>query len=226
MLLTLLSPQPASDGSSTAGSDLSFTALALLPRLGARAYNDIASWLTPTDIYSYFDEAAKRLAERCGIFVERDTSIVLTPGIGQYNLVARSLSTLHVSISGARLRPVSAAELDALDPLWPDAVAPAGEQPTRYSLDVGPLGTITTYPRPGLAGAIVATINHVYPLPVVQDSTVIPIPAPVADYFLYFALMRARSKQSEQEMPEAVALAEARLTLYEQVLRGYYGVGR
>jgi hypothetical protein len=225
MLLTLLAPQPASDGSSTGGFDLSFTALALLPRLGAVSFNDL-QWLSRTEIYSYFDEAAKRLADRCGIFVERNTDVTLTSGIGAYSMPARWISTLHASISGSRLRPSSAAELEALDPAWPAAAAGTGQQPTRYSLDAGPLGTVTTYPKPSLSGAILATINHVYPLTIVVDSTVIPIPAPVADYFLYFALARARGKQSEAEMPEAVALAEARLELYEQVLTTYYGVGR
>jgi hypothetical protein len=220
MLLLFL---PQGGGSPTsAGFDLSQTANTLLSRLGASSWDDI-DWLTEAEVYSYFDEAAKRLAQVAGVFVERDTSIALATNVAQYDAPADWISTIHVSAGNTRLRPASVAELRALDDGWKSATGTTA----RYSMDAGALGTVVVYPKPNSAqnGQVLSMIYHQYPEEISDSQTLAPITSPIADYFLYFALNRARGKQSDKAMPEVAAYAAQRVQLYEQILESYFGEG-
>lgn len=220
MLLLFFNPQGA--GSAIAGFDLTQTAKALLSRLGAVSWSDL-DWLTEAEVFSYFDEAAKRLASLTGAFVERDTSESLASAQTEYACALGWISTIHLSNNGARLRPTSVAELLALDSTWPETPG----NPSRYSDDAGPLGTFVVYPQPqtAQAGQALAQIYHRFPLDLSSSQTLTPVPSPVADYFLYFALMRARGKQSESAMPEVAAHAEERCKMYESIFANYYSEG-
>jgi hypothetical protein len=200
--------------------DLTATATMLLGRLGATSWADL-DWLTEAEVFSYFDEAAKRLAQECGIFVIRDTSDNLANGTSQYATPAGWLSTIHVSAGSTRLRPASASELLALDATY---TATTGT-PARYSMDAGPLGTVTIYPTPTRYAAL-CQVCHVFPQPdITQSAPTAPISSPISDYFLYFALWRARGRQSESSMPEIASHAEARCKQFEEMFNGYYGDG-
>jgi hypothetical protein len=220
-MLLLFLPQ-GGGGPTAAGFDLSQTVNTLLSRLGASSWTDI-DWLTEAEAYSYFDEAAKRLAQIAGVFVERDASISLLPSVARYNAPDGWISTIHVSAGSTRLRPVSVAELRALDWQWQQTKGAV----QRYSMDAGPLGTITVYPLPLSAqhGVALPVIYHRYPAEISETQTLAPISAVIADYFLYFALNRARGKQSDSAMPEMAAHAKQRVSLYEQVLTAYFGEG-
>lgn len=224
MLLVFL-PQVAWDGTSPAGYDLTLLSNTLLSRLGAASWDDL-TWLTEEEVFSFFDEAAKRLATHCGAFVDRDASAQLVKNQAQYANPAGWVSTIHASagVTPNRLRPASASDLTALDATW--QTTPCGSAlPSRYSLDAGPLGTITVYPLPGQNGQPLAQIYHRFPPDLSPSQTLVPLSAPVADYFLYFALMRARGKESEGAMPEVAQHASARCQMYEQIFLSYYGRG-
>lgn len=227
-MLLLLLPQLPWDGSSEAGYDLSLLVNTVLSRLGASGWADL-DWLTETEVYAYFDEAAKRLATHCGAFVDRDASAELAAAVPQYANPDGWISTIHVSAGNTpqRLRPTSVAELMALDSAWQTTACIGNTLPTRYSLDAGPLGTVTAYPMPleRQAGQPLAHIYHRFPEDISSTQTLVPAPTPVADYFLYFALMRARGKESPGAMPEIAAAAKARVEMYEQIFQSYYGDG-
>lgn len=225
-MLLLFLPQFAWTGSSAGGYDLTLTANSLLSRLGAASWADL-DWVTEAEVFSYFDEAAKRLATHCGAFVERDATGLLAADEAQYATPLDWISSIHVSTgtTPVRLRPSSVSELLALDGTWQTTPATVNNPPARYSMDAGPLGTITLYPLPqaAQAGQTLAQIYHRFPADIGSTQTLAPIPSPVSDYFLYFALMRCRGKQSEGAMPEVAAHAEERGKLYEQIFSGYYG---
>jgi len=191
----------------------------MLGRLGAQAWDDL-EWLTESELYTYFDEAAKQLA-RSGVFVDEDSTVTLSAGESQYTTPAGWISSVRVSGAQGVLRPASTFELEALDSAWETAQGP----PYRYSMDAGPLGTVTLYPQP-TANQQHETLTHVYhrfPPDVSTAQTAVPVPEPVADYFAYFALQRARGKESEGAMPEMAAHFAERVQMYEQILASYWG---
>jgi hypothetical protein len=200
--------------------DLSATAAEFLARAGVVSWTDL-NWCTQAEIYSYFDEAAQRLAT-LGLFVARNTQTIAasTP---QYACAANWLDSLHVSVNGQQCRPTSVAELVAYDSTWLALFCEAGELPYRYSMDAGPLGTITLYPQPA-ASAELETVDHTTAATITPAQTLAPIPAVLSDYFLYFALKRARGKEGPYQMPEIAEAAEQACELFEQVLASYWGV--
>lgn len=204
------------------GYDLTETANVLLGRLGATSWTDLP-WLTEAEAFGFFDEAAKRLAERARLFADRDDTTAIAANQAQYDNPASWIDTEHVDLDGAALRPASAAELTALDATWAATPGP----PARYSLDAGPLGTITVYPAPQAdsAGKKLAQVYEGFPDAISTGQTVVPLPAALADYFLYFGLMRARGKESEGAMPGMAAHFEQRVKLYEQIALKYWGRG-
>ena len=199
--------------------DLSQLEPLILSRLGATAWTSL-DWITESELYTYFEEAAKKLSE-AGIFVDRDASQTLAAGQAQYPTPAGWISTVHASIDGTRLRPTSSPELEALDSSWQTEQGPAD----RYSMDAGPLGTITLFPVPSSVqqGETLAQIYHRFPADISATQTTAPVPASVADYFAYFALQRVRGKESEGAMPEMAAHFAERVKLYEQVIAQYWG---
>lgn len=200
--------------------DLTATSNDFLSRVGALAWSDVADWLTEDEVFGYFDEAAKRLAE-LGLFVSRETQ-TLAAETSQYAMPGVWLDSIHTSVNGQQIRPSSAAELLALDSLWQQLACEPGQLPYRGSFDAGPLGTITLYPQPA-AAAELETIDHVIPPPISTSATTAPIPSVLSDYFLYFALRRARGKESPYAMPEVAAAAASQCELYEQILSVYWG---
>jgi hypothetical protein len=200
--------------------DLSATANDLLARLGATSWGDL-DWTTQAEVYSYFDEGLKSLAAKTGIFVERDTSGTLATGTNQYQAPTGWISTIHLSVAGLRIRPTTLTEIEALDAAY---VAALGT-PTRYSDDAGQLGSITYYPTPQApdAGKTAAVVFHLSPPDLSVGQTLIPAQSPVADFFLYYALQRARSKESVSSMPEVANHAEQRAAMFLQIFEQYWG---
>lgn len=202
--------------------DLTAVGDVLLERLGVTGWPDL-DWLTEDEVFAYFDEAAKRLAEVAGVFAERDATTTLAAGQANYANPQGWIDSEHVSANGLRLRPASAEELSAVDATWPSTPG----APTRYSLDAGPLGTTTLYPAPqeNQAGQPLAHVYHRFPADISATQTLVPLPAPVADYLLYFALQRARGKEGDGAMTETAAHCGERCKLYEQICAGYWGRG-
>lgn len=200
--------------------DLSATANDLLGRLGATSFADL-DWTTQAEVYSYFDEALKSLAAKTGIFVERDASGTLASGTNQYQAPTGWISTIHLSVAGLRIRPTTLTEIEALDSQY----VTASGTPVRYSDDSGPLGSITYYPTPAAAdaGKVVAVVFHLSPPDLSTGQTLIPAPSPVADFFLYYALQRARSKESVASMPEVASHAQQRAAMFLEIFEQYWG---
>jgi hypothetical protein len=199
--------------------DLTATAAEFLSRAGVLSWADL-NWCTEDEIYGYFDEATQKLAEM-GLFVSSNTQTI-TAAAPQYACAPNWLHSLHVSVNGQQLRPTSVAELVAYDSLWLALICEPGELPYRYSLDAGALGTITLYPQPS-AAAELETIDHVSAETITPAQTLAPIPSVLSDYFLYFALQRARGKESPYQMPEIAEAAGQACALFEQVFTQYWG---
>lgn len=201
-------------------SNLNTTAGDLLARLGATSFGDL-DWATIAEFYTYFDEGLKHLAAKTGIFIERDATGSLASGESQYSAPNGWISTVHLSVAGLRIRPTTLTEIEALDSQY----AAASGTPVRYSDDSGPLGNITYYPTPAApdAGKTVAVVFHQSPPDLTTGQTIIPAPSPIADYFLYYGLMRARSKESVAAMPEVATHAASRVALFEQIFQQYWG---
>ena len=200
--------------------DLSVSEGDVLSKLGAVSWADCADWCSRAEVYTYFDEAAKRLAE-LGLFVARETQTI-SAGTSAYNLPADWLDSIHVSVNGQQCRPASTAELQALDSVWQQTACEPGALPGRYSMDAGQLGAVTLYPQPSGTGEL-ETIDHVIPPDVSTAQTAVPIPSVLSDYFTYFAVQRLYGKESAMAKPEVVSVAAAQVALLEKVCVAYWG---
>jgi hypothetical protein len=199
--------------------DLSATANVLLERLGAASWTDL-DWCSQSEVYGWFDEAQSRLAE-LGLFVALET-LATEAAVSAYALPADWLRTIFAAVNASQVRPASVAELQALDSGWAGAVCAAGELPSRYALDAGSLGTLTLYPQPGAVNTL-ELIDQITPPDITATQTSAPIPSVVSDYFLYFALQRARGKESPNAMPEVAAAAAQMVALLEQAFQTLWG---
>lgn len=67
-------------------------------RLGFTSSGDLGagSWVTPTELYQFADEAGKRLAREAGAFVTVDNSIAVTAGTAEYTLPASHVFSMQV----------------------------------------------------------------------------------------------------------------------------------
>ena len=200
--------------------DLTTTANDVLARLGVVSWADL-NWATQDEVYGYFDEASLRLAEM-GLWVYLETLTVLasTP---QYVMPYGWLDSIHITMNGYQLRPTSVAELEALDSTWTQTQCAPNASPTRYSMDAGPLGTITLYPVPAIANETLTSIDHCFNPTVTAASPMLPICSVIADYFLYFALQRLRGKESPYQMLDMAQSFAQQGQLYEAILTSYYG---
>lgn len=203
------------------GFDLSTLETTFLSRLGYTSWTD-CNWFQKPELYDYFDEAAKRLGSM-GLFADVDETVTLSANTAQYSTPTGWISTIACASQNGRLRPVTNVELEALDTNY--ATTPGN--PARYSMDTGPLGTVTLYPLPtqNNTGEVLEQVYHRFPVDVTTSQTTVPVPAAVADYFLYFALERARARQSEASMPEAAAHFHERCQMWEQVFAHYWTEG-
>lgn len=218
MLALLLFPQGAA---AAAGLHLADAIAAAIPSLNASSAGELTAW-TETELYEFCDEAAKRLASRMGGFVERDATIALVVGTHTYTLPARHLSTIHLSLGTAALRPASAAELEALSATW---VEDTGAAALSYWIQDGVgLEQFRVYPIPaaGLSGNF-GVIFHRYPAAIAAGSATIAAARCLLDYFTLRILEAARGKESREAMPEAAAWCGQAAEVYEQACRAYWG---
>jgi hypothetical protein len=197
-------------------------------RLGFLSPDDMAiddRWVTIAELYQFADDVVKGLASRLGLFMVYDASIAIVNGTGLYTMPAGHIFTVMAwsVISGTLqiLRLTTSGQLFALDATWP---ATSGT-PTRISFDAGGVGTGTLYPAPTANGTL-AQILQQFPAAVVAGSSSIPVSPVLQGYFSYALLAAARSKESDQAMPEIAAHAKARMANYEKVFEHLYGAGR
>lgn len=220
MSLLLLFPQ----GGAAVGIDIREVLVSVYPSLNAAGAADL-TWWTETELFQYIDEAAKRLASRVGLFVERDaTTIVLANGTQEYSLPTRHLSTIHASAgpaaSLAPITPATAHELEALDTTWETASGVV----ERYVHRLGP-DKVQVYKVPGAAqaGQVVAVIFHQYPADLSPTAFVLTAPSPFREYFTFAVLAEARKIEGDAAMPEVSQQCEAWMNLLEKVFLDYWG---
>lgn len=198
----------------------------LAAALNASSTADIAQG-DSAEFYAWFNEAAKHLARKVGLFVERDATLTVTAGSDSTTLPARHIATVDVSFdsdgSGAwrPLRPASAHDLEALDA---SDSATTGT-PKRFAQDREGMGDIRVHPIP-TSDANLAVISRVVPADVSAVSPTLAAPSAVGDYLRYFALRRARRADTDEGMPEVSDYCNTRLALYEQVFEQYWGKGQ
>jgi hypothetical protein len=207
-----------------AGIDLRDCLEAIYPTLNAQGPGDLV-WWTDSELYAWMDEAAKRLSRSTGCFLTRDDTTVVVAGTGSYSLPARHVSTVHASLEGRMLDRVSVQELEALDSAWPNAQAPLSQPfPLRYSLDAEGLNSIALYPKPNTGGGgALAIVMHRSPTTIAPGSSLVALTAPLREYFTFFALGEARSKESKGAMYEVGAWYRKLAGLIEEIAIGYYG---
>lgn len=206
------------------GIDLRDCLESVYPTLNAQGAGDLV-WWTDDELYAWLDEAAKRLARNTGSFIERDASIALVAGTGAYDLPARHISTVHASAGNRMLMPTNAQELEALDAVFLESQETAASPlPRKYAHDVDGLDKIRVYKKPGtgVAGQL-ALVMHRYPATVAQGASVVALPQPMREYFTFFVLGEARSKESKGAMPEVGAWFRDLAGMVEQVAMDYYG---
>lgn len=220
-MLLFFSPTGAAP---TVGIDLRDCFESIYPTLNAQGAGDLVWWYD-AEIYAWLDEAAKRLARNTGSFIERDTSIALVAGTPTYDLPARHISTVHVSAGNRLMTPTNAQELEALDAVFLDShESAASPLPRKYLHDADGLDKIRVYRKPG-AGVTgqLGLVMHRFPASVAQGSSVVALPQPFREYFTFFVLGEARSKESKGAMPEVGAWFRELAGMVEQVAMDYYG---
>jgi len=191
----------------------------LLPLLGASTTADLVFW-TEAELLQWINEGLKKLGRTVAIFVERRTASV-SGGDPTYTLDARHVASLHVSLGNALLRPANVRELEGLSATW---LTDSGT-PERYLQDHGAgMDEIRLYKSP-TAGGTLAIVEREAPSDIVITAD-LPLPDPVSDFLLFFALAEARRKESDGAMPEVAAVCDQVLALYEGTLLEYWGVAQ
>jgi len=190
----------------------------LLPALHADSVADLTFW-SQADLVNWMDEACKSLAHRTTMLVERDTSTSTAAGTATYALPARNVTTLHVSLGTASLRPASQLELEARDSSYQST---AGTPDHWYEDRIG-AETIGLCPVP-TGEAPLAIVGSEYP-PDLEQNTLVQAPAAVAGYLSFSVLARAYGREGESEMPDVAQHCAARAEFYTQIFQSYFGAG-
>lgn len=206
------------------GIDLRNCLEAIYPTLNAAAAADLV-WWTDEELYQWLDEAAKRFARHTGGFIARDTSLFLVPGLALYTLPSGHCSTIHVSAGNRAMRATNTERLEAKDSTWPDSVAAIEDpNPQEYVHDGEGLESIRLYKTPAATAAgLLAIVMHRAPAAIGQGGSVVPLPGVWREYFTYYALGEARSKESKGAMPEVGAWFREIAGVIEEVAKDYYG---
>lgn len=220
MGLLLLFPGGLGPGSS--GVNLAALLDELWAPLNAASALDAMYWTT-TDIYQYFDEAAKKLGRDCGTFVRYDGTIATVNGTAAYSLPTDHISTLQVDLAGTVLKPRNVQQLEALDVNWPTAAG----TPAAFANYPG-LATVTLYPIPGAADAAktVGVVEHSVPATISAAAAIVAMPTPVREFFRFRALAAARSKESKGQMQDTAQWFTSLAGMMETAIQNFYGVAQ
>lgn len=217
MLLLFFSGAPQSGGyvnASTVVSDI-------WPPLNAASAADAVFW-TETEMYEWFNEAARRLAGKCGAFVVRDTSLVSSVGIPSYTLPANHSATIQADLGGQVLRPRNVQELEALDASWPTTDGP----PEAFLLDDAQgVFVLTLYPAPDVAssGLPIGLAMRAIPPDVSAAGGFLAASRALRGYFTFYMLGEARAKEGRAQMPEISQWFRQLCGQYEQAICAYLG---
>jgi hypothetical protein len=214
-----------------------------------------APWVTQAELYTWADEAVKRLAYEAGMFVVVDSSVQVIPFSGVLNLPLTHVFTLLAAYLTNGGGTVGSGEAWGTLPWgtvpWGGGTLYVAAGPLVYGLlrltsvrDLYALDgtwpvTTGTPKRASLDAGSVGTIT-LYPIPtaagvlfqvcqeyptVSQVQPLISLPTVLQDYLTYYMLWGAREKESEMRQPEMADHYKQRTALYEQLIQGYWGPG-
>jgi hypothetical protein len=186
-----------------------------------------AVYFTDAELTRYFAEHLKRLAQRFGVFVVRDTqSITLVQSTAVYNTPPRHISTLFVSLNNSPLIASSTKELELQNPNFQTTQG----TPKRWYQDKVGANRIGFQPVPdaGSDSDQPEVILHQYPCNLDVGHTDVDIEAPnfVGDYLETQILGECYSKESDQAMPEVAKSCRELAGLYESVIENYWGMAQ
>lgn len=219
MLLLFLADQAAP--ASPANINLSQAAADLWAQLNANGPADAVYW-TLDDIFLYFNQAAKQLAIRGGVFTSYDTTVVLADATSGYDLPALQINTIQADVAGAVLKARNLQEIEALDDDWPTTAG----TPDSFLQDTQGSRQVTVYPTPTGAsdGATLGLTIEGYLMDVDASGAIIAAPECLEEYFHFFALAEARStKETRSQMPEITQWCRGIVDLLDGVISSYWG---
>lgn len=194
---------------------------ALLPSLHADSFADLNFW-TQADLINHTDEALKRLARICPMFVVRDTSITTAGGTPIYSLPSSQVSTIHISLLTTPLRPAAVIDLEARDEQFQSTPG----TPDHWYEDDLMLGTVGLVPVPVQAAPLPVICSEYPPdLDVGQLNVLVQAPAPVGIYLSFAVLGAVYGEEGESEQPDLAKHCAARAAMLEEVLQSYFGKG-
>lgn len=193
----------------------------LLPSLHADSFAHLNFW-TQADLINHTDEACKRLARICTMFVVRDTSITTAGGTAIYSLPSSQVSTIHISLNTSPLRPAAVIDLESRDEQFQSTPG----TPDHWYEDDLMLNTVGLVPVP-TAAANLPVICSQYPpdLDVAQENVLVQAPAPVGIYLSFAVLGALYGEEGESEQPDLAKHCAARAGMLEQVFQQYFGKG-
>ena len=213
-------------------------------------------WLTPTELFNWADEAAKRLAYEAGLFVVADSSVPVMAGNGVCGLPETHVFTLLagiLTVSGGSAG--TGAEWGTLP--W-GTVPWGGNTPFSqgstfayallrltsvrdlWALDGNWPLTTGNPKRASLDAGSVGTLT-LYPIPTVSAllfqicqeypnisaiATQLSIPSVLQDHFSYYMMAEAREKESEMRQAEMADHFKQRVAMFEELEDYLWGPGQ
>ncbi len=216
-LLLLFFPQQGQP--SIAGVNLALAESDLWPALNATSSMDAIFW-AQSDIYEWFDEAAKNMARKIGAFVNYDTSITIAEGTNAYTLPATHINTVEADIAGLVLKPRNIQELEALDASWPTTEDPVDS----FIEDQVGMDTFTTYPIPDASddGKTLGLVMQAVPADITTSNAFVGAPGVLREYFTFSAIAEARAKESPAQMKEIAQWLRGVVDMMDQTLSGIW----
>lgn len=191
------------------------------PALNASGPADAIFW-TEDELYAWFDEAAKRLARKTGLFVRRDGSLSSSASTGDYSLPSDHVVTIQADLDGSVLRPRNVQEIEALDGNWPTRSG----APKAFLEDSQGVNRLTLYPGPdaGHANLTIGLVERYTPDQVSKAAAIVPISPIMREYFTFYAIAEARgTKETNASMPEVSQWCAQLCGMYEQAAMQYWG---
>jgi hypothetical protein len=214
------------------------------------------AWVTETELFTFLDEAAKRLAYEAGLFVTVDSSIPIVAGnpvlqlplTHVYTLLAAVL-TLSGAIAGTGAEwgtvPWGTVPWGGNTPFTLGTVVSYALLRLTSARDLWALDNVwpTTTGNPKRASLDANAVGSLtlYPIPVAAGilfqvcqefpnvsaaASQIPLPTVMQDYFSDSAICQAKRKESEMADNALADHMEQRCKMYEAVFEQYFGGGQ
>jgi hypothetical protein len=189
----------------------------VLDALNAADLASLTFWDT-TSLYNWADEAAMRASRLAALFVDRDTSVTLTPGTATYTNPDRHVALLHFALAGLRLVPSTTRELMALS----DSPDSDSGTPKRWVTDHKGHDLFRLWPTPNAGGTLAIVVAR-YPQAITSGAPTVTAPTVFGDYLALRIIAEARRKEGDGSLPEIADAFDQRAALYEQVFADYWG---